>query len=154
MNLFASAALGALALISAAPALAGFSGEYTMVFYSGPTHEKTGTECVTFTNTGNILGFPDSGTWTSSTLSGWGGNFVVDGKTLRWYGTLQEATAATNAYNKIKNDVPGMGGFDEWNVSNSPITAVNDGTQRLRPGCRSHQPKHFGSPAHSPLGRR
>jgi hypothetical protein len=146
MRRFACAALGAVAQISALPASAGFSGDYTIIFYSGPAHHKTGKECVTFTNTGNIVGFPDSGTWTSSTLSGWGGNFVVDGKILRWYGTFQEATAATSTYNRIENDIPGRGGFDEWNVSTPPITAVNDGTTSLRPGCKVHQVRHSGSP--------
>ena len=148
MRRFTRAAVGAFAAVLALPASAGFSGEYTIVFYSGPTHERTGSECVTFTNTGNILGFPDSGTWNSSTVGDWAGNFIADGNVLRWYGTYSHGTGATNAYNKIINDVPGSGGFDEWNVSPAPITAVNDGTQRLKRGCRSHQPKHFGDPTH------
>ncbi|HLY06333.1 MAG TPA: hypothetical protein VKR31_11355 [Rhizomicrobium sp.] len=143
---FASAALGAAALISAAPASAGFSGEYTIVVFSGPTHEKTASYCLTFTNTGNIQDFPDSGTWQAQGDPYWGGNFVVDGNVLRWYGTTSNATEVMNFYNTIKDDVPGRGGFDDWFVSAPPITAIDDGTQRLRPGCRSHLPRHFGDP--------
>jgi hypothetical protein len=148
MRRFASAAFGAVAVAmgSAMPVSAGLSGDYTLAFYSFPTHEKTATQCVTFTNTGGILGFPDSGTWDSSTVADWGGNFVVDGKMLRWYGTAEGGAEVTNFYNKIKNDVPGKGGFDDWYPSAPPITANNDGITTMRPGCRAHQPKHFGDP--------
>jgi hypothetical protein len=65
---------------------------------------------------------------------------------LRWYGTLFNGKQVTNSHNNIKNDVPGRGGFDVWNVSAPPITPVDDGTARLKAGCRTHQPKHSGDP--------
>jgi hypothetical protein len=140
MKHFACAMLGFVAstLVSAATAVAGLNGDYTLIFYSGPSHQKSASYCITFTNTGTIDSFPDSGTWEQSGDSGWGGNFVVDGNVLRWYGTYSNGTGATNFYNKIKNDIPGKGGFDEWNVSAPPITAVVDGITRLKAGCRPH----------------
>lgn len=137
MTRLAGLSLGAvmLPLISALPSAAGLSGDYTVTFYDGPSHQKTNSLCITFTNTGDILGFPDSGTWAVSNDSGIGGNFVVDGKRLRWYGTGENGSEVLNFYNTIRNDVPGRGGFDDWQEGAPPITPFGDGTTKMSAGC-------------------
>jgi hypothetical protein len=66
-------------LPTAASALASFrAGEYTVTFYIGPSHTAGATQCIAFTRTGGVAGFPDSGTMVSPTFSGWGGNYVYD----------------------------------------------------------------------------
>jgi hypothetical protein len=143
MTLFARLILGGavtLPLIAAVPAVAGLSGNYTVTFYDGPGHEKNSSICVTFTNTGNILGFPDSGTWVEYEDSGVGGNFVVDGNKLRWYGTA--GSEVLNFYNTIKDDVPGTGGYDAWAESAPPITPYGDGITKMKAGCKTPSHSH------------
>jgi hypothetical protein len=138
-----STLLGVLSLpviLASAPATALFSGTYTVTFYIGPSHTQENSQCVTFTNTGGIAGFPDSGTFDSSTYADWGGNFVVDGKDLRWYGIFDDGSGewkgVTDAHNRIKSGVPAIrGGFDEWDVSPPPINAESDGITKLIAGC-------------------
>jgi hypothetical protein len=153
MNHLARLILGAamLPLASAMPAAAGLSGDYTVKLYPGPSHQHNTSICIVFTNTDNIDGFPDSGTWAEYESPSLGGNFVVDGNKLRWYGTAS-GTNVLNFYNRIKNDVPGSGGFDSWLVSSPPITAINDGTTRMKAGfyrCgpRKHQIQHASPPS-------
>ncbi|HEX3430723.1 MAG TPA: hypothetical protein VHT03_07535 [Rhizomicrobium sp.] len=124
----------ALSLLSAVPTAAGLSGDYAITFLSGPQRQNIMGGCVTFTNTGGILGFPDSGTWVLNIYPDWSGNFVVDRTRLRWYGTYNGGTVMTNLYNRIENDVPGNGGFDQWQAS-TPPTALYDGITKMRPGC-------------------
>jgi hypothetical protein len=140
-------ALALPALLAAAPAAASFSGTYTVTFYIGPSHTKMNSQCVTFTNTGNVAGFPDSGTFASSTFADWGGNFVVDGRDLRWYSTFDDGSGrwkgVVNAHSRIKNDVPATrGGFDEWDDSEPPINPESDGITKLVAGCGA--PIHHG----------
>jgi hypothetical protein len=144
MKLIARVILGAttLALIAATPAVAGFSGNWTLEVYSGQTHSHNVNLCMVFTNTGNIDGFPDSGTWAQYESPTFGGNFIVDGNTLRWYGTAYAGAEAVNFYNHIENGVPGGGGFDDWYVSSPPITPLNDGVTRLKAGFHRCGPLH------------
>ena len=127
----------ALPLLAAAPAVGNFSGTYTAKFYLGPSNVYTNSECITFTSTGSIAGFPDSGTWDSSTYTnGWGGNFVVDGRDLRWYGTYNSNAGTTSAHNKIKNGVPaGKGGIDDFIPTVPPVTANDSGILKMVAGC-------------------
>ena len=126
----------AVTLLSAAPAGANFSGSYTAKFYLGPSHTYSNSECITFTNDGSILGFPDSGTWSSSTyVNGWGGNFVVDGNDLRWYGTYDNNSGTTSAHGKLKNGIPGKGGLDDFIPSTPPITPNGSGIYKMTAGC-------------------
>jgi hypothetical protein len=130
-----------LPLVSTAPAAAGLSGDYTLKVFSGPSHQHSASICIVFTNTGNIDGFPDSGTWAVYEGATTGGNFVVDGNMLRWYGTVSPGTEVLNFYNRIKSDVPGRGGFDDWRVSSPPITAIDDGTTRMKAGFYNCGPR-------------
>ena len=116
------------------PAAAVLSGDYTLHLYEGPTHERAGSWCFTFPNTGNIEGFPDSGTWTAPDNAA--GNFVVDGNQLRWYGLWSTGGGdiALNGHNTIKNDVPGKGGYDMW-FPNEPPTPDSDGTTKMTAAC-------------------
>jgi hypothetical protein len=129
----------------------GFSGTYTISYLSGPSHTLTAQQCLTFTQTSNVLGFPNSGTWNSSTFSGWGGNFIVDGTDMRFYGTFGGGTGVTNHYASLKNGVLNGKGFDDWAVSAPPITASNDGKIKFKLGCslaRSETLSGSGSPTH------
>ena len=80
-----------------------------------------------------MLGFPDSGTWTSTTFDDWGGTFIVDGKDLRFYGTYLGGGRATNFHIKINDGILGAkGGFDEWVVGDPP-SPTEDGEFTLKP---------------------
>ncbi len=143
-SLFFSAVAAAPLLLSAVPASAGkFHGQYMLTYFGGPTHVETAQQCLDFTNTGNVLGFADSGTWDSPTFSGWGGNFVMDHGTLRFYGTFNSGASVTNHYaTKDKGMKTMSGGFDDWAASAPPIEPVNDGTISLVKGCtkNAHPP--------------
>jgi hypothetical protein len=125
----AIAIVGSAGSASAAPKL---TGDYTVTYLSGPTHTATATQCLVFTNTSGILGFTNSGTWVASTFSGFGGNFVVDGKDLRFYGTFGGG-AGVVAHHATKAGSGYKGGFDDFAVSGP--TASNDGNITLKPGC-------------------
>ncbi len=123
----------------AVPAFAGaFSGDYTVTYLSGPSHVVTASQCLVFTHTGSILGFPNSGTWYSTTFGGWGGNYIADHGSLRFYGTYNNGGSVTDHYAQLSKVVGGPitgKGFDDWTVSAPPITAFNDGTITLTAGC-------------------
>jgi hypothetical protein len=146
MNLRIGTALLALPLLfSATSAFAGFHGAYTLVFFEGPSHSETGSECVSFKHTGSIEGFSNSGTWTSSTFPGWGGNFVIDHGNLRFYGTYNSGGGATNFYAQVNGTTVTGKGFDEWVVSDEPITPTSDGTIAMSAGCgaaAAARPRH------------
>ena len=127
MKRLVSAVLVALPLLSAVPAWANFSGEYTLVFLSGPQHYKSASYCMVFINTGSIYGFPNSDTWQERDSADWGGNFVVDGNTLRWYGTIAGGTEVMNFYNNLNGSDPGKGGFDDWFLSYDLLRADGRG---------------------------
>ena len=134
MKLHAALIALTLSLPPAIPAMAGFSGDYTIYFHEGPTHERAGSYCMTFTNTANIDGFPDSGTWTAPDNST--GNFVVDGKMLRWYGYQANGDPFISGYNTIRNDVPGKGGYELW-LPDRPPTPDGDGTTNMKARCQT-----------------
>jgi len=141
-----AALLAAPLLLAAAPALAKFTaGQYTVTFYSGPSHGDTGSQCLVFTKTGGVVGFPNSGTWDSTTFAGWGGNYVFDTGYLRIYSTFNNGANAINGYVRLSKMA---GGFDDWVVSAPPIAGSNDGEITLSPGCGDVKrfTRHSGDP--------
>jgi hypothetical protein len=128
-----AAILGAISIAAfTAPAGAvGFRpGQYTVTLFSGPDHQALNPFCVTFVKTGGVVGFRSSGTWSVGDLIA--GNYVADGKDLRWYGVRTGTQIALNFHTDLKS---GKGGFDLWLFSDSPITADDDGTLTLTGGC-------------------
>ena len=126
--LFGAISLAALATHATA---AGFKpGPYTMQLFSGPDHQALDPTCVTFVKTGGVVDFKSSGTWSvGDTIAG---NYVADGKDLRWYGVRTGSQIALNFHADVRT---GKGGFDLWLFSDSPITAGDDGTLTLTKGC-------------------
>jgi hypothetical protein len=116
------------------PASAGvFKGSYTVHYFSGPTHAETNDVCAIFKHTGDIDGFPDSGTWRAKTPEGLQkGNFIVDQGILRFYGTFNKNRNATNNYATLATNT---GGFDVWDISAIPVTPEQDGTIQIQKGC-------------------
>lgn len=126
-------ALSTLSLIAfSTPATAGFkAGQYTMQLFSGPDHQALNPTCITFTKTGDIVGFKSSGTWAVGDITG--GNYVADGNDLRWYGIRTGTSIVLNFH---ANPKTGKGGFDLWVYSSDlPLSAGDDGTLTLTPGC-------------------
>lgn len=110
-----------------------FKGSYTVRYFSGPTHAETNDVCAVFKHTGDIDGFPDSGTWHAKMQEGLQkGNFIVDQGVLRFYGTFSKYLHATNNYATLAT---GTGGFDVWDVSAIPVTPEQDGTIQIQKGC-------------------
>jgi hypothetical protein len=130
--LLASAALTLVAIAAPASAAGFRPGKYTVTFFSGPSHTDTGSQCLQFKHTGAVVGFANSGTWTSPTFAGWGGNYVTDTGFLRVYGTFNSGAGVTNLYFRL---ALGSGGFDDWVSSAPPITASNDGEVTITAGC-------------------
>jgi len=120
------------AAVLATPANAGFkAGKYTQQLFSGPDHQALDPTCVTFTKTGGIAGFKSSGTWAVGDTIG--GNYVADGNDLRWYGIRTGTSIVLNFHANAKS---GQGGFDLWIHDTSlPLSAADDGTLTLTPGC-------------------
>jgi hypothetical protein len=110
-----------------------FHGNYTVSYFTGPNHNETGSDCLIFTQTGNVLGFADSGTWRSSTQS-LGGNFVVDQGSLRFYGTYNNGLDTINHYAPVP-DKGSSGQFDSWFSGIAPLTPIQDGTIVMSHGC-------------------
>ena len=148
VSAFLGTALIALPLVAvASPASASFSGTYSLTFFLGAAHQQGSTQCVTFTHTGGVLDFSNSGTWNSSTFGDWGGSYVVDKKDLRIYGTYGAGTGVTNFHIKFKSGSPqGSGGFDEWDVGDPP-SPVGDGIFTLAAGCARTQGNHGRVPS-------
>ena len=128
-----AASLAAPLVFAALPATAEFkAGEYTISFYAGPSHTFTNSHCLSFTRTGDIVGFRDSGTWLALTYSGWGGDYVVDNNHLRFYSTYSRGAGVINGYVKISTTA---GGFDSWEAGAPPPTPINEGEITLTAGC-------------------
>lgn len=122
--------LGSAGTASAVPP---FSGSYTITYLSGPSHTATGTQCLVFTQTGSIDGFPNSGTWVATTFSGFSGNFVYDGSDLRFYGEFSGGSGVIAHHVKRATSTTLKGGFDDFG---DPGTgAANDGRITLKKGC-------------------
>jgi hypothetical protein len=111
-----------------------FHGNYTVSYFAGPTHNETGSICLVFTPTGNIAGFADSGTWRSPDVPGMGGNYILDGTTLRFYGTYNNGLDTINHYATV-TDKSGQGGYDRWFSGIAPLTPIDDGTLVIGKGC-------------------
>jgi hypothetical protein len=111
-----------------------FHGNYTVSYFAGPTHSETGSLCAVFTATGTIDGFVNSGTWRSPTVSGMGGNYVLDGTILRFYGTYNNGLDTLNHYATV-TDKGGQGGYDQWFSGIAPLTPIHDGTIVIVKGC-------------------
>ena len=128
-NIFLAGAALALAMTPAGAKV--LRGQFTVHYFSGPTHAESNSVCVIFTQTGDIAGFPDSGTWKVKQFGG--GNFVVDGNTIRFYGTYGKDTKVINH----QVDATTMtGSYDAWNRSAIPVTPVDDGTLQVQAGCQ------------------
>jgi hypothetical protein len=140
-SILSKAAIVAVLTLSAAPAFA----QWTITYKNGPSHTKGGSQCISFT-AGNILNFPSSGTWTSSTFP-YGGNWVVDGKDLRFYGSYNsngDFIAHHGVYNASKGTY--SGGYDEFA---SDLTPQDDGTFTMKDtGCTAAKvsPHNSNSP--------
>jgi hypothetical protein len=121
----------ALALLAAPSSAKVLRGQFTVHYFSGPTHAEANSACVIFTQTGGIDGFPDSGTWKVKQFGG--GNFVVDGNVIRFYGTYDKDAKVINH----QVDATTMtGSYDAWNRSAIPVTPVGDGTLQVQAGCQ------------------
>jgi len=138
-NILSGVAGLAMAIAIGTDPASAFSGSYSVAIYDGPGHGYEGTVCVTFTQTGNIYGFSDSGTWTTNTLFG-PGVYVHDGKQLRWYGVYGIPTAYIgwtffNKTTKTGSVLPG--GYEGWKFDSSTgaITTYYNGTTKVTPGC-------------------
>jgi hypothetical protein len=130
--------LAALLLVMvAAPALANFEGYYTLTYFIGPDHQQGPGYCIKFTFTGNILGFPNSGTWNEPVFPDWGGYYIVDGKDLRWLGVARHKHLISIFHNPIKDGIPGNGGYDEWDKRNGGAFPLSDGVTTLVSGCNA-----------------
>jgi hypothetical protein len=141
---YVRAAMAGLPLLAlATQASANFSGSYTLRFYLGSDHTRGAKQCVVFTQTGDVLGFPDSGTWDMPSFDGYlQGFFVVDHQHLRFYAS-HDSGYAINFYIKIKDGSLGRkGGFDDWRASDPPLP-VDDGifTLKVTTGCESQGPR-------------
>lgn len=134
MRLILATVAAAATLLAAAPASSNFSGTYSVTFFLGKKHQQGTTQCLIFTPSNAVDGFPrNSGTWDSSTFSTIHGIYVQDGKYLRFYGTykFQHGIAVLNGYVDLKTN---EGGDDEWSVSRPP-TPFDDGIITMTPGC-------------------
>jgi hypothetical protein len=125
-------------LAVAAPASAGFEGQYTVTFFVGPDHTQAASQCINFVLTGEVAGFLNSGYFTSPTAP-IEGNFIVDGSGLRWYGHVtnkQDRHEIFDFHNQLnKNGVPHEGGYDDWRTIKGGVTAISDGIITLVRGC-------------------
>jgi hypothetical protein len=128
---YVCAALAALPLVAlASPALAYFSGSYALHIRYGYPDQRKDKMCAIFTH-GDVLGYPDSGTWTLSRYD-LPGNFIVDGDDLRFY--LAYGNGVFNFHIKIKDGVPqGQGGVDNWRaiIPTTPPDALADGVFKM-----------------------
>jgi hypothetical protein len=137
-----------VALLSTGVVAKTLKGPYTISYLSGPSHTLSATQCLVFTNTGGIIGFPNSGTWVATTFSGFGGNFVVDGSDIRFYGTFGGGTGIIAHHGKGGKLI--KGGFDDFTGTSGGATAANDGAITMTKGCDDARvlPRSGVSPTH------
>ncbi len=103
---FAGLVVVGLCLIFATGLLAvpKFGGSYNITGYKEPTLGGPYTWCFDFTNTGTVLGFPDSGTWNVPSYSlGWSGEWYVDGDEVIMHG-VADGTYFFSWKGRIVND--------------------------------------------------
>ena len=76
-----------LIFASVLPAVPKLAGSYNITGYVEPTLGGPYTWCFDFTNTGTVLGFPNSGTWNVPSYSaGWTGEWYVTGDEIIMHG--------------------------------------------------------------------
>ena len=127
---------------------AGIAGRYTVIFFVGAGHVQAATRCFKLTRTNTILDYTYSGTWAALDYPGWGGNWVVDHGTLRLYGTANSATEATDQYGLVSGKTITGQGFDDWIVSDTPISIYNDGVFKMTKGCSTAAQAAAARPRH------
>jgi len=137
MNFRVGTALLAVPLLLSLTATseAGIAGKYTVIFFGGAAHTQNDTRCFKLTRTNTILDYTNSGTWVATDLPTWGGNWVIDHGTLRLYGTNNNAAEASDQYARISGTTITGQGFDDWIVSDVPVSAYNHGVFTMAKGC-------------------
>jgi hypothetical protein len=63
-----------------------------------------------------------------------GGNYVVDGTTLRFYGTYNNGLDTINHYAAVP-DKTAQGGYDRWFSGKAPLSPIDDGAIIMVKGC-------------------
>ena len=125
-----------LALATATPALAALdvSGTWNITFQLDPTLGVGATQCLSFTKTGGVLGLPSSGTWTSPSFSGWGGQYVVSkGNRLRFIGTT--GSLLTDEMGTIASTGAAVTGFGFDHFTSSAVHSSGGRFTMVRAAC-------------------
>lgn len=103
--LFASSAM------AAGPQLA---GSWEVTFFPQPSLQTAGaTQCVVFVRDGSQLTLPNSGTWTSTTFSGWSGGWIQIGNDFQWYGFFGSGTGNTSFFGTLPIHATATGLFSD-----------------------------------------
>jgi len=89
------------------------AGPWIATFFLDPDGSER-KDCITFTRTHGVLGMFNSGTWTSPSTPGWGGEYVVEKSHVRFVGTFGNIqTAEMGTVNLSVDDIKGIG-FDHF----------------------------------------
>jgi len=135
MKTLAAVTIGVAVFFSSASFAKFRPGDYTLTFYAGRKHAKSGSVCIQFVKT-HATEFRNSGTWSSPDMEDWGGNYTVDGEYVRFYGTYPDNTGGygvTNFYYHLGTG--DVSGYDEWTFSSPPIQPLGEGIITLDHGC-------------------
>ena len=124
------------------------SGEYLITYYN-TSGSETAEQCL-YSTSDPPFG-TDSGYWYATSFSGFGGNWIVEGKDLRFYGGYGYSSSAgtysgyvTQQGKIAKKGVKTKGyGFDDFSDT---LYASNDGTYTLESdaSCDDHVVRHHG----------
>jgi hypothetical protein len=120
-----------------------FVGSWNITFALDPGRTAGATQCIVVIKTGTVAGLPLSGTWTSPTFSGWGGQWIELGDHVRWFGVTGGGLSTEESGNVISASQTGGVSFNHFFSSNgttssagswigSRVSKCTTGTAQLR----------------------
>jgi hypothetical protein len=124
-----------IAGVASAQAAGSVAGSWSVTYYLDPGHKLGGSQCIVFAKTGGIVGEALSGTWTSTTFTGWDGNWVQRGDAVEWSGFTSDGLATFEAGHQLASDVLAGTDFVHNYGPQGSVTTSSAGTWT---GVRTH----------------
>ena len=132
---------------AAQPPIPNFGGSFNITGYLEPTLGGAYTWCFNFTNTGTILGFPNSGTWNVPSYSpGWFGTWYRDGDEIILHG-VADGTFIFSWKGRLLNSSHIAGRQVEFFIDGSTDTAGTFSGSKVSAGCPAALSAKAGDPA-------
>lgn len=94
-------------------------GQWNVIFYLEPGLSTGATQGICFSS---------DGTWVSTTVAGWNGDWFLKGDRFRWYGDV--GSLATGEFGQFISNTQSAGEFAHWRVPGTPPVTSSRGNWR------------------------